>query len=187
MFGDTFGFLINTVFSLFGIALIIRAWIYAIRLHPFNPYSQAVLRATNWLVQPLKHIVPPGYRFDWPSILACWLTALVYLCLSWLLGAGQPPSVSMLLPLTLAAVLTVLKWTFNVILWVTLIQAVLSWVNPMAPIMAVLHTLTAPLLDPIRRMLPNTGGLDFSPLVLLVVAQVAMMILGHAVYAAFTL
>src|SRR3546814_8103899 len=64
MFGDALDFLINTVFSLFGIALIIRAWIYAIRLHPFNPYSQAVLRVTSWLVQPLHHIVRPGHRVD---------------------------------------------------------------------------------------------------------------------------
>ncbi|HEU0229785.1 MAG TPA: YggT family protein [Burkholderiaceae bacterium] len=187
MFGDTFGFLIKTLFSLFGIALIIRAWMYAIRLHPFNPYSQAVLRITNWLVQPLRHVCPQSHRFDWPSIVGCWLTALVFLSLTWLLGFGMAPSLSVLPGLALAAVLTVLKWTFNLILWATLIQAVLSWVNPMAPVMAVLHTLTAPLLDPIRRMLPNTGGLDFSPLVLLIIAQIAMIMLGHAVYAAFGL
>ncbi|TAM89667.1 MAG: YggT family protein [Candidimonas sp.] len=185
--GDVFGFLVNTLFTLFGIALVIRAWMYAIRLHPFNPYSQAILRATNWLAQPLRRVIPQSSRVDWPSLVACWLTALVFLSLSWLLGAGAAPSLGMLPMLALAALLTALKWTFNVILWVTLIQAILSWVNPMAPIMAVLHTLTAPLLDPIRRVLPNTGGLDFSPLVLLIIAQVAMIFLGQAVYSVFTL
>jgi len=186
MFGDTLDFLINTVFSLFGIALVIRAWIHAIRLHPFNPYSQAILRITNWLVQPLRHVIRPGHRADWPSLLACWLTAFVQLILIWLLHTGLI-SPDILGPAALAAAITCLKWAFNVIVWVTLIQAVLSWVNPLAPIMAVLHTCTAPLLDPIRRMLPNTGGIDFSPLILLVVAQTAMIFLGHLAYTLFGL
>src|SRR3546814_54881 len=124
MFGDALDFLINTVFSLFGIALIIRAWIYAIRLHPFNPYSQAVLRVTSWLVQPLHHIVRPGHRVDWPSLIACWLTAFLMLIATWPLNTGMVPSARMLMPAALAAVITCVKWTFHLILWVTLIQAV---------------------------------------------------------------
>lgn len=185
MLSNVLHFVINIVFSLFGIALLIRAWIYAIRLHPFNPYSQAVLRVTNWLVQPLRKIIAPGNSIDWPSLLACWLTALVFLLLTWTALIGQLPPLQSLLPALLAAVLTVFKWAFNVILWVTLIQAILSWVNPLAPVMPVLHTLTAPLLDPIRRIMPNLGGLDLSPLVLLVLAQVAMMVLQHLSFSLF--
>ena len=81
---DILQFLIDIVFQLFGIGLILRAWMFAIRLHPFNPFSQAILRATDWLVQPIRRIVPGSGRFDWPSILACWITAVLYL----LLGSG---------------------------------------------------------------------------------------------------
>ncbi len=185
MFSDVLYFLLNILFSLFGIALIIRAWMYAIRLHPFNPYSQAVLRATNWLVGPLRNIVKPSNRLDWPTLLACWLTALVYLLLTWVLLTGQLPSAEGLTRSLVAAVITVAKWAFNIVLWVTLIQAVLSWVNPMAPVMPLLHTLTAPLLDPIRRFMPNLGGLDLSPLVLLILAQVAIMVLQSLAFSIF--
>ncbi|HLU78386.1 MAG TPA: YggT family protein [Burkholderiaceae bacterium] len=177
MFSDVLYFVLNVLFSLFGIALIVRAWMYAIRLHPFNPYSQAVLRVTNWLVTPIRNLIKPSNRIDWPSVVACWLTALVYLLLMWLLLTGRLPSGEGMVRSLIAAVITMAKWAFNVLLWVTLIQAVLSWVNPMAPVMPLLNTLTAPLLDPIRRMLPNLGGLDLSPLVLLLVAQVAIMML----------
>jgi YggT family protein len=78
-----------------------------------------------------------------------------------------------------AALVTVARWALNLIVWLTLIQAVLSWINPMAPIMPVLRTLTAPLLEPIKRIMPNLGGLDLSALVLLVLAQVAMMVLNR--------
>lgn len=185
MFSDVLHFIINIALSLFGIALIIRAWIYAIRLHPFNPYSQAVLRVTDWLVQPLRRVLRPSSRIDWPSLLACWLTAVVLLLLTWTIFTGQLPPVQSIVPALLAAILTVFKWAFNLILWMTLIQAVLSWVNPLAPVMPVLHTMTAPLLDPIRRIMPNLGGLDLSPLVLLIIAQVAMMVLQRFSYSVF--
>ena len=158
---------------------------YAIPLHPFNPYSQAILRATNWLVSPLRNVIKPSNRLDWPSLIACWLTALVFLLVTWFLLVGQLPAVNALPRSLIAALLTVAKWAFNIVLWVTLIQAILSWVNPMAPVMPLLHTLTAPLLDPIRRLMPNLGGLDLSPLVLLILAQVAIMVLQRLAFSMF--
>lgn len=187
MISGILGFVLDIVFLLFGIALILRAWAYAIRLHPFNPYSQAIIRLTDWLVQPIRKLVSPRGKVDLPSLLACWLTAFIYLLATWVVLTGQIPMVQSLLPALLAGFLTVLKWTLNLIVWLTLIQAVLSWVNPMAPIMPVLHTLTAPLLDPIRRIMPNLGGLDLSPLVLLVLAQIAMMVVQRFVYSALVM
>lgn len=185
MFSDVLYFVLNILFSLFGIALILRAWMYAIRLHPFNPYAQAVLRGTNWLIGPLRNVIKPSNRLDWPSLIACWLVALIYLLMTWVLLTGQLPDVEGLLRSMVAAVITVAKWAFNIVLWVTLIQAILSWVNPMAPIMPLLQTLTAPLLDPIRRVMPDLGGLDLSPLVLLVLAQVAIMVLQRFAFTLF--
>lgn len=185
MLSNTLHFLINILLSLFGIALILRAWMFAIRLHPFNPLSQAILRITDWLVQPVRRLIGPGDRADWPSLLACWLTAFVYLLLTWIVLTGHFPPFQSLLPGVVAALLTMLRWTFNIVLWITLIQAILSWVNPIAPIMPMLTTLTAPLLNPIRRVLPNLGGLDLSPLVLIIIAQVAMMFLQQMAFTLF--
>lgn len=185
MFSDVLSFVLNILFSLFGIALIIRAWMYAIRLHPFNPYSQAVLRATNWLVTPIRSVIKPSNRIDWPSLFACWLTALAYLWLTWIILAGQLPVAEAMILSLVAAAITMAKWAVNILLWIVLIQAVLSWVNPMAPIMPLLHTLTAPLLNPIRRFMPNLGGLDLSPLVLLILAQVAIMVLQRLAFSLF--
>lgn len=185
MFSNILHFIINILFTLFGIALLIRAWMFAIRLHPFNPYSQALLRITDWLVSPIKRVVPTTSRFDWPSILAAWLIALIYLLLTFFVLTGQLPVMNGLAGALIASVLTVLKWVFNLVLWLTLVQVILSWVNPMAPVMPVLQTLTAPLLDPIRRVLPNLGGIDFSPLILLVLAQVIMMVLESLAFSMF--
>lgn len=53
---------------------------------------------------------------------------------------------------------------------IVLVSVVMSWMQlpPSNPIASFTHALTEPLLDPIRRALPPMGGLDFSPMVLLI-------------------
>ncbi|WP_066132295.1 YggT family protein [Bordetella ansorpii] len=181
MFGDILRFLLEILFTLFGAALILRAWIHAVRLHPFNPMARAVYQGTNWLVAPLRKLLPSTGKIDWASLVGVWLTALVYMVLMWLVTVGSLVPLALLPATAGSALLMSLKWALNLIVWLTLIQAVLSWVNPMAPLMPLLQTLTAPLLDPIRQILPRTG-IDFSPLVLLVLAQVLLMVLARLTY-----
>jgi len=176
MFGEILSFLLNIVFTLFGTALIARAWIHAVRLHPFNPLSRTIYQATDWLIVPIRKLVPTGGTIDWPSLVATWLVALIYMVLLWVLNFSALLPLSLLPGMLLAALINVPKWALNLIVWLTLIQAVLSWVNPMAPMMPLLKTLTAPLLDPVRRLLPRTA-IDFSPMVVLIAAQIALMML----------
>ena len=101
--------------------------------------------------------------------------------LIWLVAIGALIPAALLPAAMGSALIMAIKWALNLIVWLTLIQAVLSWVNPMAPLMPLLSTLTAPLLDPIRRILPRSS-IDFSPLVLLVVAQIVLMVLARLSY-----
>lgn len=177
MLGEILRFLLEIVFSLLGAALLARAWIYAIKLHPFNPMSQAIHQATNWLVQPLRNIIPSGKGFDGASLVGGYLIAVVFLCLLLFASEGSMLSPKRIPSLLGAALITVGSWALNLMVWLTLIYAVLSWINPLAPIMPVLRILTTPLLEPIKRIMPNLGGLDLSTIVLLVLAQIAIMIL----------
>jgi len=83
------------------------------------------------------------------------------------------------------ALLTVVKWGLNLMLWLTVLMGILSWVNPRTEAMWALQQLTAPLLNPIRRRLPATGGIDFSLLVLIILIQVALMVLARAIFALY--
>jgi len=182
MLGDILRFLLEITFTLFGAALIARVWIHAVRLHPFNPLARGIFQATNWLVLPLRKLIPAGNSVDWTSLFAAWLTALAYLVLIWLLAVGALIPAALLPAALGSSLLMVAKWALNLIVWLTLLQAVLSWINPMSPLMALLQTLTAPLLEPIRRILPRTAAIDFSPLVLLILAQVVLMMLARLTY-----
>ncbi len=70
-----------------------------------------------------------------------------------------------------AAVLDVLFTILSVIQWLVIIAAVVTWVNPdpRNPIVQFLYRTTDPLLRPFRKLLPpgRTGGIDFSPLLLI--------------------
>lgn len=182
MLGDILRFLLEITFNLFGAVLIARAWIHAVRLHPFNPLARTIFQSTDWLIVPIRKIVQPGNSIDWSSLVAAWLAALVHLVLMWMVSWASLLPSSLVGWLILAALLTVPKWALNLIVWLTLIQAILSWVNPMTPMMALLKTLTAPLLDQIRRLLPATA-IDFSPLVVLVLAQVGLIVLSRIIFA----
>jgi YggT family protein len=174
MFGEIARFLLNTVFTLFGAALILRVWMQAVRVPPYNPVTQAVLQATNWLVLPLRRVIAGVRGIDWASVVAALLTALVYVVLMVVMAGFDPASV--LATLVVVALLTVVKWALNLVIWMTILMALLSWLNPRSPAMAILFPLTAPLLNPLRRVLPNIGGLDLSPILLFVIVQVLLMV-----------
>lgn len=179
MLSEILRFLLEIGSSLFGALLLARAWIYAVRLHPFNPMAQAIHQATNWLVVPLRKILPGSKSIDWASLLAAFFVALIYMLLMWIVSTGTLPVPALLPAMLLASLIAVARWSLSLIVWMTLIQAVLSWVNPLATIMPVLRTLTEPLLLPIRRIMPNFGSLDLSPFALLILAQIAMMVLNR--------
>ncbi|CAM4043066.1 YggT family protein [Bordetella tumulicola] len=182
MLGDILRFLFEITFTLFGAALIARAWIHAVRLHPFNPLARGIYQFTNWLILPIRKLIPSGNAIDWPSLVGAWLTALLYLILMWLVSMGALIPAAMLPAALGTSLLMVVKWALNLIIWLTLLQAVLSWISPLSPLMPLLQTLTAPMLEPIRRILPRRSAIDFSPLVLLILAQIVLMMLSRLTF-----
>jgi YggT family protein len=178
MFGDIARFLLSTIFTLFGAALLLRAWLQFVRVPAYNPVSHAVQQVTNWLVLPLRRIIPGLRGIDWASIVAALIAAIVYVLLMvWLAGVdpfGAMPT------LIVVALLTVVKWALNLLIWLTILMALLSWLNPHSPAMPVLFQLTAPFLNPLRRVLPQLGGLDLSPILLFVIVQVLLMVVTRA-------
>src|ERR1700682_493233 len=174
MFGEIARFLLNTLFTLFGAALLLRAWMQVVRMPPYNPVSNAVLQATNWLVLPLRHVFRGTRGIDWASVAAAVLAALVYVVLMGALAGGGPLGLAPVL--VIVALLTVVKWALNLLIWLTILMALLSWLNPRSPAMPLLYQLTAPFLNPLRRILPQFGGIDLSPILLFVIVQILLMV-----------
>jgi len=178
MFGDIARFLLNTVFTLFGAALLLRAWLQYVRVPPYNPVTHAIQQVTNWLVLPLRHVIPGVRGIDWASVVAALIASIAYVLLMvWV--AGVDP-LGLLPTLLIVALLTLVKWALNLLIWLTILMALLSWLNPRSAAMPVLFQLTAPFLNPLRRILPNLGGLDLSPILLFMIVQVLLMVVTRA-------
>lgn len=185
MLEEIASYLIKIASSLFGAALLMRAWAVAVRLPPKNQFSQAVFQATNWLVRPMRRVIPGSGGVDWASLIAVYVTALAAMVVTLLIHGANPAS---LFPFGfLLALLMAVSWALNLVFWLALLLGVLSWINPRSEAMWVLQVLLAPLLNPIRRRLPATGGIDFSLLILLLVVQVLTMVLDRGQLALFGL
>lgn len=166
--------LIETVGSLLASACLLRAAAWWQQLSPRNPIMQFVIAVTDWLVKPLRRVLPASRRVDWASLAAALIISIVLGLLYSLLLLARPPVVGGVL---LIALFWLGKWSIYLLIGLVLLQAVLSWVNPHAPMAPVIDHLTRPFLAPIRRVLPLIGGVDLSPLVAVLAGQVVLMVL----------
>ncbi len=182
MFRDILRFLLEITFNLFGLILIARTWLHAVGLNSSNPLFRAISQITDWLIIPIRKIIRAGDVIDWSCLIATWLTAIVYLLSIWISTWTRLVPSSLIGGFIAAAFATIPKWGLNLMVWLVLIQTLFSWLNPMAPIMSLLRMLTEPLLEPIRRLLPSTTIIDFSPLILLILGQVGLMLLTKAIF-----
>ena len=177
MLSAALAYLIDVFFGLFTYALLLRLVMQLMRAPFRNPLGQAVMALTDWIVKPLRKVLPGLRGVDWASVVAAvlfqfaWLLALqlVFGRAFALLG----PGFAFLLIATIVALVKALLWLAIVVVFA---QAILSWVAPDGPLAGVLNALTFPLLRPVRRVLPPIGGtLDLSPLVVIVIAQLLLI------------
>ena len=169
---NTAYFLINTIFDLYLMVVLLRVWLQWARADFYNPMSQMVVKVTNPLVIPLRRIIPGFGGLDMASVLLALIIAFAKLALL----KSMNVLLTDWLTLSLFAVLTILKKTGSMIFWVLLIRAILSWVSQgRNPIEYVMHQLTEPFLAPIRRIVPQIGGVDLSVLVLIILLHVAAL------------
>lgn len=182
MLTSILSFLLSTFFSLFISALLLRAWVFWTRIHPFNPYVMIIYKATDWLIQPVRKVIPTGNKIDWTSIVLAWLCSMLHLFLMFSLMPANVYIQTTLATLPLLGLFMVLKLALTLVFWLCLLQAILSWVSPMSPIAPLLGALLDPILNPIRRILPRTGAFDFSPLVLILLTQVLQIVLNHLTF-----
>ena len=175
MFYEMFSFVVEIVAGIFAGFLLLRFWMQALRLRPPSSLGQAIFQFTDWLVKPIRRLVPGFAGLDWASLIAAFLVALASIFLEIILS-GQI-SLGFLL---LAAVIRLIQWILYGLMALLVLEAVLSFVNPHAPLAPIIRALNAPLLSPVRRLIPPVGGIDFSTLVVLILLQLLSRVLMSA-------
>ncbi|HSW19401.1 MAG TPA: YggT family protein [Ramlibacter sp.] len=172
--------LLDVVVGLVGGACLLRLFMQHQRVPFGNPVGSFVFALTNWIILPLRKVTRPIGRWDTASLIAAYLLQLAqYLVLWLLLGAGGG-----LERIPFVALFGLAKLAISAMTVLVIVGAILSWVRTDSPVSDVIERLTAPLLRPFRRVIPLVGGIDLSPLALLVLLQIASIVLASAQSAA---
>ena len=177
MFNQAIAFLLDVVFGLFTYAFLLRFAMQWLRAPFRNPVGQALIALTDWAVKPVRRVLPGLKGLDWATLLLAWLAQYLWLvALGLLAGLAAGGGIAFAV-LALVAVVELVKAALWLLIVVVFVQAILSWVAPDGPMAGLLNALTWKFLSPIRRRIPPLGGtLDLSGLIVIVLAQLALML-----------
>ena len=168
-------FLLDIAAGLFGGACLLRMYMQYQRVPFGNPVGRFVFALTDWLVLPLRRLVPSRGRVDVASLIGAFLIELAQFVLLWLMVA----STTQVAVLPLLALFGLVRLVISGLTGLVIVYAILSWVQSDSPLVDLIDRLCAPLLRPFRQHIPLVGGIDLSPLALLVLLQVAAIVLGY--------
>jgi YggT family protein len=173
---EIFHLLLSAIAGLLGSTLLLRICITWVRLSRSNPLAVFCVALTEWLVGPLRRVLPLRGRFDAASLAAALAVAAVFVFLVGILRGAVAWHGYLYLP---SVLIVLARWTLYLVSFLVLVNVILSWVNPHAPLAPTFEVLTRPVLAPLRRILPPIGGVDLSPIVLIVAVQILLLVLDQ--------
>ncbi len=178
MLANSLIFIAQVAFGLLTLALLLRFYMQWVRAPYRNPLADFVNALTDFMVRPARRFIPGLWGLDLPTLLLAWLAQLLeLLVVLQVRGFRYGAEVGMAgIGLAALAALAVLKMLIYIVLVATLVQALLSWINPGSPVAPLLDAMTRPMLRVFRRRIPPVGNVDLSPLFVLVACQLLLML-----------
>lgn len=172
--------ILGWVFDFFTIALLARVLMQWARAPFRNPLGQFIIAVTDWAVIPARRVLPAATNIDLPSLLLAWLAQALLqgLLLGLTLASTDALAPTGFLTVLLLSFLAVARSFLYLLIGVVLISALFSWVNPAAPLAPLFNLLSRPFLAPLQRFIPPIGGVDLSPMALLLILQVLLGVLA---------
>ncbi|KXE62660.1 YggT family protein [Pseudomonas aeruginosa] len=173
-------YILQTLGSLYLLIVLLRFILQLVRADFYNPLSQFIVRATKPLLNPLRRIIPGFGGIDLASLVLAILIQLVLMILIlMLMGYGVGGFIMQLLIWSIIAVTSLF---LKVFFFALIISVILSWVAPGSynPGAQLVNQICEPLLMPFRKLLPNLGGLDISPIfALLALKLIDMLVINN--------
>ena len=173
---DALVYAIQFIFSILSFLFVARFLLQACRVDFYNPISQSLIKITDPLLKPLRLAIPGFRNLDIAAILlAVVVEAAERLVLASLLDA-YPGSFLQIVSFGLLQVLLLITQVFW---WSILVAIIASFIAPGSyhPALTLMQQVTEPLMGPARKLLPPMGGLDFSPIIVILLLGVLQRIL----------
>ena len=170
-------FLIETLAGFMVFLLLSRFYMQLARVSFRNPIGQFVTGLSNWMVMPARRVIPSIYGLDAASLVCAWVVQTTLVTLLLYLRGFQMDAGSDLLVIASIGCIDLARAAIQLSIGLIIVQVVISWVNPHTPLAPLFNGLTRPFLAPLQRIVPLIGNIDLSPLVYVVLAQIAVMII----------
>lgn len=168
-------FLVEVIFGLYLLIVLLRFLLQLVKADFYNPISQFIVKATSPALKPLRKLIPGFGGMDIASLVLAWIVATVKIFfIQLILGKSGIFLLALLL-----AIPTIVDLMLNIYLVAILIMVILSWVSPGGynPAIGLLYSLTDPVMKPVRKMISPMGGLDLSPMIVMVIIVLVQMLL----------
>ena len=177
-FSEIAGYLVQTLVSLYLVAMLLRFILQLVKADFYNPISQFLIKATNPLVVPLRRVIPGFAGMDMATLVLALLLQIGAIVLLLLLNGLGLPNIGLIV---IWAALGIAGLLVNIYFFALLAMIILSWVAPGSshPGIYLLNQITEPVMAPIRKLLPAMGGLDLSPILLFILINVIQIALRH--------
>ncbi|AZP70339.1 YggT family protein [Pseudomonas poae] len=168
-------YVLQTLGSLYLLIVLLRFVLQLVRANFYNPLCQFIVKATQPLLKPLRRIIPSLFGLDMSSLVLAILVQLALMALTLLLTYGTTGNFVQLL---IWAIIGVTALFLKIFFFALIISVILSWVAPGShnPGAELVNQICEPALAPFRRLLPNLGGLDISPILAFMVLKLLDML-----------
>ncbi len=173
-------FLLDTILGLFSLALLLRFYFQLLRVPYYNSVSQFLIAVTDFIVRPVRRIIPGWGGLDLSTLILAWIfeciiVSSVYMVQGYDFGANIGTASGVM---GLLGIVEIIKTTLYILLLMIIMQAVLSWINPHSPLAPILDSFTRPFLNVFRKYIPPIANVDLSPLFVLIIIQLLLMIVA---------
>jgi YggT family protein len=170
---NIFLLIVDTIATVLAVLLLLRFWMQAVRVRPPSSIAQFMFQLTDWMVKPLRRLVPGAGGYDWASLLGAFLIAMLMVAIQlWMMSTLSVQSVLVI------SLLRLLQWVLYGFMGLIIIDVIFSWVNPHAPLAPLVRALTDPLMRPLRKVIPLVGSIDLSPLVAFILLRIALYVVS---------
>jgi len=176
MITQAVAFVLDAIFHLFILAALLRFWMQAFRASARNPIAQFSMALTDFAVKPLRRVIPGLFNLDWASMVVALVFEFILQVLLVALILGTAPPGEAVPVLLFMAFVKLIRLSIYIFIGAIIVQAVLSWTNPHHPVGPFFTALTRPFLKPFQKAIPPIGGVDITPVLVLIALQLVLML-----------
>lgn len=170
-------YLVQTLGNLYILVVLLRFLLQLSGANFYNPISQFLVKATHLPSKPIRTVLPTYKSFDLASLtLAILVKVVVTLIVMGISGSGFSPAT-----LLVWSVLSIISLILEIYFYGLIAVIIISWVAPHSnhPAVSLLQQLMEPVMAPFRKILPPMGGIDLSPIFLILVINLIRIFINH--------